>query len=863
MKALSRFVVLLAGLFFLVPVLPAASILYDASHAETAGNADWVIDEDNSVPQRIPTPAQSAVTASTPETYWTGAISAWGIEMVKRGHQVETLPVGGAITFGNSANAQDLSRYTVFAVIEPNRVFSTAEKTAIVQYVQAGGRIFICADHINSDRDNDGWDSPRIWNDLFATNSVQTAPFGFVFNSDTISPANETADSSLDNPLTHGPAGTVTRFLYAAGASLTINPAANPSVRAAVWTNASHTNSNVMVAFGTFGAGKFVATGDSSPIDDGTGAPGNNLFNGWDDRNGDDARLIINATLWLIADEIAQPPTNDHFADALTLSGNSINAGGSNVLATKETGEPNHENNPGGKSVWWNWTAAATGEAVVSTNGSNFASLLGVYTGSAVDALTPVTPSGGRSERITSTLSFTATAGVTYRIAVDGTDGAAGNIQLSIMLTVPPTAGAATIASWNFDATPYPNPLPASAGTGSISFNGWGGAVTNFGGVTGQALALQGTAGNGTYIELSFSMSGFSGLNLAFATRGTATGYNSGTWSWSVNGGPFTVLPGVNTATTSTTFSGKTVDFSSITALDNAAAVRLRYTLGGATGTSPNNRIDDLEIKAIAVPRVTIAVENPDGYERGAQPASVVVTSSLAAGAGGLPVQFQLGGSAQMPGAAGADYTLSGNTGANALTIPAGTSTARLSLTPAADNDPTEFDESVSVTLQPAAGYTVGTPGAASATIHDDTPYNAAWASRFPGFSGADAAPTLDLDGDDLSNFGEFAFDGNPLVSDPGILPILGTIELANREGLTPTRYLTITFRRRTDAPGLIYYPESSTTLGQWNDPVQFVSAAPGPGPNLETVTFRSLTPIPRNATRAASFLRVRVVSDK
>ena len=296
----------------------AATFLFDASHAETAGNADWVIDEDNSIPQRIPTPAQANITASTPETYWTGANSAWGIEMVKRGHRVETLPAGGRITFGDGTNVQDLSNYNVFAVIEPNRVFSAAEKSAIVRYVQAGGSLFMCADHINSDRDGDGWDSVGIWNDLFSNNGVQSAPFGVVINSDSISPANETADSALDNPLTHGAAGTVTRFAYASGASLTIDPSRNSSVRAAIWTSSSHTNSNVMVAYGKFGAGKFVAVGDSSPIDDGTGAPGNTLFNGWNDRNGDDARLVINASLWLA---LPPAPANDDFASAITLSG--------------------------------------------------------------------------------------------------------------------------------------------------------------------------------------------------------------------------------------------------------------------------------------------------------------------------------------------------------------------------------------------------------------------------------------------------------------------------------------------------------------------------------------------------------------
>ena len=839
----------------------AATFLFDASHAEVAGNADWVIDEDSGTPQRIPTPTQTGITAATPETYWTGAISAWGVELVKRGHQVETLPLGTPITFGDGTNTQDLSHYNVFAVIEPNRVFSTAEKTAIVQYVQAGGRLFLCADHLNSDRDGDGWDSPRIWNDLFATNSVQTAPFGLVFNPDNISPANETADSAVDNPLTHGPAGIVTRFLYANGASLTINPAQNPSVRAAIWTSATHTNSNVMVAYGTFGAGKFVATGDSSPIDDGTGAPGNNLFDGWDDRNGDDARLIINASLWLIADQTPQQPPNDNFANAITLSGFTPSAGGTNALATKETGEPDHGGNPGGKSVWWNWTAPSSGDATINTNGSNFAALLGVYTGSSVNALTPVVPNGpSRPQAPNSSIAFAATAGVTYRIAIDGTDGASGNLQLSVILAAPPIAGPATIASWNFDTTPFPNPIPATTGSGSLNTSGWGGTVTNFSGVAGQSLALVGAAGNGTYIEIAFSMTNYSGLSVTFATRGTSGSYTSGLWSWSVNGGPFTTLPGVNTAATSTTFTSATVDFTGVAALDNAGAVRLRYTLSGATNSQGNNRIDNLLLNATAVPIVTVNTANPNGYEAGAQPASVTFTSSLTAPAGGLPVQFLLAGTAMPPGAPAADYSLGGNSGAGAILIPAGATSATLAFTPLADNDPTEFDETATATVQPAAGYLVGPASSATVTIHDDTPYNPTWANQFPGFNGANAAPLLDLDGDGISNFAEFAFNGNPTQSDPAILPVAGEIALPDpNDGNTIKPYPTITFRRRTDAPNLIYSPKSSTDFFVWSNALQFHSSSPGPGPNIATVVYRALSPLTGNGAVAPIFLRVDV----
>ena len=55
----------------------APKVLFDATRAKTAGNDDWVIDTDmaNSS-QRLLTPAQSGITASPPESFWTGAISA-------------------------------------------------------------------------------------------------------------------------------------------------------------------------------------------------------------------------------------------------------------------------------------------------------------------------------------------------------------------------------------------------------------------------------------------------------------------------------------------------------------------------------------------------------------------------------------------------------------------------------------------------------------------------------------------------------------------------------------------------------------------------------------------------------------------
>lgn len=131
----------------------------------------------------------------------------------------------------------------------------------------------------------------------------------------------------------------------------------------------------------------------------------------------------------------ANPPIirdNDNFANRETLAGRWGHVRDSNVQATREGGEPNHVGNSGGKSVWWSWRALATGTVVFHTQGSNFDTLLAVYTGTRVNALTLVQDNDdyappNRSSRV----QFPARAGITYQIAVDGYNGATGSIVLN------------------------------------------------------------------------------------------------------------------------------------------------------------------------------------------------------------------------------------------------------------------------------------------------------------------------------------------------------------------------------------------------------------------------------------------------
>lgn len=273
--------------------------LFDAAHAQTAGNADWVLDADNTLPRRMPTPAAAGIMASTRESFWQGGISAWGVALVKLGHSVETLPAGTAITFGGTG-AQDLSKYQVFVVDEPNIKFTAAEKTAMLNFVKSGGGLFIISDHDRSDRNNDGFDSPAIWNDLMTNNSVQVNPFGVSVDKNSISETSANVAAAGSSPILGGSQGTVTQMKFSAGATLTLTPSANASVKGLIWRTSATKggNTGAMCASSVFGSGRVVIVGDSSPADDGTGNPRDRLFPGWTEISSH-ANLHLNASLWL------------------------------------------------------------------------------------------------------------------------------------------------------------------------------------------------------------------------------------------------------------------------------------------------------------------------------------------------------------------------------------------------------------------------------------------------------------------------------------------------------------------------------------------------------------------------------------
>ncbi len=178
-------------------------------------------------------------------------------------------------------------------------------------------------------------------------------------------------------------------------------------------------------------------------------------------------------------------PPNDFLASARVIT-NLVGTNSFNTLnATKEAGEPAHCGNLGGKSAWWRFSATNQGVLTLTTTNSTFDTLLAVYTGAAVGALTPVAsnddaaPGSGYSR-----LSFGVLPNTVYQIAVDGYDGAgsAGFLSYSfspgsvLRLTVSSTSGGSVVPGTSDVASNSAVVLTATPSAG-YRFDKWSGAV--------------------------------------------------------------------------------------------------------------------------------------------------------------------------------------------------------------------------------------------------------------------------------------------------------------------------------------------------------------------------------------------------
>jgi hypothetical protein len=191
------------------------------------------------------------------------------------------------------------------------------------------------------------------------------------------------------------------------------------------------------------------------------------------------AALAVVALFALAGSAQAAAPGNDDFANALTITGASGTQSGSTLEATTQSGEPNnHEaevgqtNDLGTASVWYEWTAPASGLVGFQTEdpGTDYDTTLGVYTGS-LGSLNEVDynddyGSTTRQSRVV----FNASAGQTYKLAVGGYSNLSGAFTLkwdaatrpandAFASAVPIAGSSGTQAGSNFDASEEPGEL--------------------------------------------------------------------------------------------------------------------------------------------------------------------------------------------------------------------------------------------------------------------------------------------------------------------------------------------------------------------------------------------------------------------
>lgn len=123
-------------------------------------------------------------------------------------------------------------------------------------------------------------------------------------------------------------------------------------------------------------------------------------------------------------------PTNDDFESRQALA-SLQGISGSTVDATAEPGEPAHYGSQAYSSIWYQWTAPASGNLTVTTSGSSFDTVLAAYSGSALTTLTQLARNDDSDGSRTSRITIPVTSGTTYSLAIDGWNGATGTTRIS------------------------------------------------------------------------------------------------------------------------------------------------------------------------------------------------------------------------------------------------------------------------------------------------------------------------------------------------------------------------------------------------------------------------------------------------
>ncbi|HJU83907.1 MAG TPA: PKD domain-containing protein [Holophagaceae bacterium] len=458
-------------------VVNGKKILFDNTHAETSGQADWVID---------------------------GAFSDFGNALADAGFYVKELRKSTPIELA------DLTGYDALVIAEANIPFKTTEQAALLQYVQNGGAIFFVADHYNADRNKNRWDGSEVFNGY--RRGAWTNPAKGMTTGEAGSSAMQGVASSDWLATNFG-----IRFRYNALGDIVANDIVAPSqafnITAGVATVAMHAGSTLAImdptkakgivylppttikwasavdqgvydgggrpegpfaAVAKIGLGKAAFLGDSSPVEDATPkylreetGGSKTTHSGWQEQN--DATLMVNIVTWLA--------NHESYTSLSQVSGLQLDSPTA-LLAMEDPAsstEPQAEPwaAPAAGYYWYDPTsfkagsygagtpAANTVTASITTPSGNVTLASGTsqsFAGTATDSSSSATLTyawtfgdGGTATGATATHTYTNTGStaVTYTATLTATDntGAKGTATRSITVNPASTTLAASVTT--------------------------------------------------------------------------------------------------------------------------------------------------------------------------------------------------------------------------------------------------------------------------------------------------------------------------------------------------------------------------------------------------------------------------------
>ena len=168
------------------------------------------------------------------------------------------------------------------------------------------------------------------------------------------------------------------------------------------------------------------------------------------------------------------------------------------------------------------------------------------------------------------------------------------------------SGNAAVLALFGFDTYDGTSPVSPESGTQSgtatlTTASGPGG--TTFSAQVGNpTLALgvgNGLAANGSTFTILVNGTGFTDFMVSYDVK--KGGVDSFAWQWSTDGSTFATIQFASPGTGSG-FNSTTINFSGVTAINNAPAVYLRNSMTGATGQNGRTDFDNIQVSAVPEP---------------------------------------------------------------------------------------------------------------------------------------------------------------------------------------------------------------------------------------------------------------------